>query len=542
MLANTRKITCVFSIALICTTSALAQQSDSLLSPNSLLNIDSEALKKLREKQEEAVRKQRERIVVERSALDNPTNSPFALSVGSRDDALKKLENLRDELPALEKEVFVKSVISGFATPNAINELKDSDKGIGQSKSMFIDSNERQLTTMNEATATRLIRELAVQSGMKDGGAAMLYGRGKTHNLEIEQSRMQLSGLNQIISDANVELKTFNVDNLNSANPLGLTFDYKKDFAKRSTDENEDVSKSWAATLAAKGNYAFDQRVNPTDFLDAKFSFSKEWKWGGEIKGDQNGDIRGLNAVEAGVLENKIGHLYDAVNSSGDPFALVPQAGQPREVFREIADILRNKKSNEGAARVYLDGGVEANQTFSRKQYTYGVGGKLDLKFWSDTNKWSKLNLLDYPFALTRAATESTKPATPDGGAFPIFDVGIDSVMPADGDPRSMVGDRSNYPRFKAVVNFRTTMIRLGGGDIDFSAEARFYQELGASAAVRGAGLDQYTYFGMTISIPDGEGLGKLAKGAFVSYGTGKVPLDDRSETVVQVGWNYDFD
>ena len=78
----------------------------------------------------------------------------------------------------------------------------------------------------------------------------------------------------------------------------------------------------------------------------------------------------------------------------------------------------------------------------------------------------------------------------------------------------------------------RTPVARWEGDPIFFSANYRIYKEINAIAAVKNADLASFDYFVATLGPTDG---------AFISYTTGKLPLDATNDHVYMIGFKTHF-
>src|SRR6185369_494825 len=110
---------------------------------------------------------------------------------------------------------------------------------------------------------------------------------------------------------------------------------------------------------------------------------------------------------------------------------------------------------------------LESDQKFDRKQWTYGVRAAFEVKAWNDASALAKFNLLDYPFAATRALTGYEEGCNggagcfkPRGTAWPSILVGLDRVQAADDAPRSQAGATDDYDRLRLEASFRTPVAR----------------------------------------------------------------------------------
>lgn len=286
---------------------------------------------------------------------------------------------------------------------------------------------------------------------------------------------------------------------------LGLSYDYARDL-----DLVRDPG--WIHTrLTASGHVAFRSRLNPHDFLTTRAGIGFRKSLGGGARdADRSRAALQQAAVEAAGLESA-----EAV-----------------EAFLDTSGaVLRYEESLRPAVSLdfELDGGLESDQRFTRKQWVAGAGLTTEVDLWGPSRR---ANLFDYPFALFRYLA-GTGPFGVLGSTVPIVTVGVDLVSPRGGDPRSeLLGERDDFVRARAEAGFRTEVTRNGSRVVHASATWRVYRELGAAEAVRDAGLDRASYVVVTLS---------TSAGAFVSYTDGRLPLDAENAQAYALGWEFDW-
>ena len=103
---------------------------------------------------------------------------------------------------------------------------------------------------------------------------------------------------------------------------------------------------------------------------------------------------------------------------------------------------------------------------------------------------------------------------------------------PSENDGREALGVTSSYSRVNLEAAYRSLIAQVGDGDFFLGSDLRWYHELGAPDVIRGAGLDEFTYFGAALT---------STQGPFVSYSSGRLPLDGASHKVYELGWKLDF-
>jgi hypothetical protein len=162
-----------------------------------------------------------------------------------------------------------------------------------------------------------------------------------------------------------------------------------------------------------------------------------------------------------------------------------------------------------------------------------GITIDLGIKAWNENNLLSKLNILDYPFAMLRLITSTDKRFTPYGSTLPTFQFSIDYVIPQNDTIRKqLVNNLNPFPRFKFETGFKTLVSNIKNDNIFFSANFRYYQEIKAPKEIVAAKLDMQMYFVMAI---------ESSNGFYVSYANGKLPFDAKNDEVYSIGFNYKF-
>lgn len=188
--------------------------------------------------------------------------------------------------------------------------------------------------------------------------------------------------------------------------------------------------------------------------------------------------------------------------------------------------------TNQLFLRGSAEGGLESNQDFTLKQYTYGANLSIIAKGWGKDSWIGHANILDYIPAALRVLSGTDSNFEPRGSAFPTFMIGFDQVMPQDMDPRAVVGDTSDFTRLRAEIGFRTSVGQWENDSIFLEANIRHYQEINASNAVKAADLDTNTFFTLALQLP---------MNTYVAYTTGKLPLDQENDQVYEAGFKYKF-
>ena len=320
--------------------------------------------------------------------------------------------------------------------------------------------------------------------------------------------------LSKLTKGLNLEFKTF--DSGANSSSLGVGYSYSKTINKPyelSAGSVTDFS-GLQMDFNADGNVAFEPEVNPENFLNTKFSFEYFRSSGGALPATTNVQAE-LNKLEDALAEYS---TWKEVEASKE--------------WKQFHDIMSSHLSTQVYFDIAADGGLESNQSFSRKQYTYGLNGALIAKGWSPNSAIARFNVFDYVPAAIRWASGLDDKFTPSGSSFPNILVGIDQVMPQDTDPRTIAGDATDYARGRVEIGMTSHLGRFMGEMISFQGNFRHYQEIDPVAAVRAADLDKYSFFTAAILLP---------KNTYVSYSTGKLPLSAADDQIYEAGFKFNF-
>jgi hypothetical protein len=320
--------------------------------------------------------------------------------------------------------------------------------------------------------------------------------------------------LRKLFDVANIKFNVFDSDKPGKQSSLGFSYNFSKDISPYYISKKKAKHDALALSLSARGDVAFNQAANPRDFLDTKASFLGFRSRGGALATTTDVQVQ-LNALEDQAVQSKTHEDF---------------LKNPATVA--AARIIRSHLSTQYYVELAADGGIESNQTFSKKQYVYGGHVALDIKGWNPESPWARFNLFDYPFAATRLLLGNDTEWSPRGSALPTVLVGIDQVMPTGNNPRALAGDTSDFARLRFEASYRTLVGHIKGQAAFFEADVRYYQELRPSAAVKAASADHSTVFTALLLLP---------KGVFLSYSTGRLPFDLKNSRVYEAGFHYSF-
>lgn len=312
------------------------------------------------------------------------------------------------------------------------------------------------------------------------------------------------------LKDLNIRFKAFNVKEDSNVSALGLSYSYSRDIQKHLFNKKSASNTGISFAFSAAGNLAFDKNVNPYNFLDTKLSFHLFHSEGGAVEVSDEIAER-LNNLELELVE-----IPDQDSLDNSP------------AWKEFLAIVSENLTTQYYVDFSLKAALESNQDFSRKQYVYGARLGFDLKAWNPSSTLANLNVFDWPFAVIRVLTGLDKNLSPRGSTIPAILLGLDQVVPSDGSIRTTIDNGSSFPRFRAEVSFKTPVSESAF----FVSTFRYYKEIDASSAIISADMDEFIFFSSALT---------LSNGFYVSYSTGRLPMDSKNEQVYALGFQYNF-
>ena len=322
---------------------------------------------------------------------------------------------------------------------------------------------------------------------------------GKDAELSKPGTMGSLTNWLTIVNDLNIRLKVFEP----TGNGGNASFGFEYAFHKEATDWT--ICDHWTTNVVTSPSGGSITNVLQSDALAISFEL------------DAKGDVAFDNTMNPN----------DFLETGGDLRLRYAGFMKPRPVVPE--DIVKFQPL------VYLDlktrARLESNQTFSKKQGAYGLSLGLTLLDPGSADWLSRYNLFDYPFAAIRRLTGCDKTWSP-SGTFPVLLVGLDLVDPISDSARFVVdADKSTYWRANGEVSFKTDLASIQGKRLYLGAGYRYFQELSASAAIQGAKQDYSHYIATYLEY----------RGVSVSYTNGKLPLDHKDDHVFALGYKLNF-
>jgi hypothetical protein len=324
--------------------------------------------------------------------------------------------------------------------------------------------------------------------------------------------------LSKLINDLHLQPKLLKVKGSTGDTTLGLDYSYDRAMTNRVVRPESPDPLGLSFNLHAKGSVTADASKNPNNFLESGISLNLFQAIGGvepmvAVTDAVKAETRAL-AVKATELKAGQGNLKT------DPRYLAAVRNFSHHVTPQILWYTAGNAT------------LESDQKFKEKQWAYGASAGLSVRDWRDESWASWLDLPDYPFALLRGLTDNNEPLfRPSGHSFPTFIVGVDLVDPKDNQDRLAADpDKSKYQRLRGEIAFKTKAAVIAGQPIWISASYRVYSEQGASAAIQAAKLDRFEYLATKL---------ELGEKFFVTYTTGKLPLDRKSDQVYAFGYKF---
>ena len=316
--------------------------------------------------------------------------------------------------------------------------------------------------------------------------------------------KSDIASQSRILKDLNLEFKTFKANDNDSTFGFGCSYSFARDMAMRRLSETGQSGLS--LSFNAKGNVAFEKENNPADFLDAKFSFHlfKSWQYTVQPTAEYNDLLDSLGMLLA--------EIKDKTQFLTSPLL--------KDYIQATKRLLKDQ--------FYLDfsaaGGLESNQDFSKKQYTYGAVLGVDIK----PRKNGYLNVFDWPFASLRWLNGYDNELAPLGETFPTVLVSLERVDTRNDQIEKMLGGSTNFTRLRTEIAFRTPLSSASF----FESNLRYYKRLRAPSTIKEASLDEQFYFTAALI---------TANGLYVSYTTGKLPFDAKDDQIYALGLRYNF-
>jgi hypothetical protein len=333
----------------------------------------------------------------------------------------------------------------------------------------------------------------------------------ETYNKYLLEKLLGKTAADPYLQRANVKFLSLISESDDQNASLGIGWDYTGSWSGPSSDTE---SFDWDLNLKTRGNVAFDQDVNPSDFLTLSFGGSHATRFGGIYRPDE----------EVIALSQRA--YREFADTDADSFADSP-------LLQELIETMRKKTE----AELYLENeiaiGFETDQSFGNSHFTAGFLTALDYKVWDDRHFAARVNIFDYPSALFRWISGVDDTFTPNGASIPTLLIGFDRVEPLEADTILRGGDDSGYFRAKAELTTKSLFAKILDEYVFLEMNVRAFQELGASRAIRNADDDSHLLYTIAFT---------TTKGWYVSYSEGDLPFDQQSDRTFGVGFKHSFD
>ena len=325
------------------------------------------------------------------------------------------------------------------------------------------------------------------------------------------------NGLLGFINDWHLRPKFFHApDSASDDSVLGFEYHYQKSIANRVFDETWKNPMGISLAVEAQGDVAVEASKNPNNLLETSAELHLFQGLGGI-------DPQYKNSAEAAAEFQR--ELMK--NIQDEDFR-----NQRGKAYGEMAKKMTAHIRPQLFWDLQAHGTLEADQQILDKQWAYG--GKLSFAFrdWKSKSTVGWFNVLDYPFAAVRWLVDKEE-FQPSGRTFPSVVLGLDLVDPSDNDSRLAIDpDTDAFPRGRIELAFKTRMLRWQNKPLYFSAAFRYFQEFGASSAIKAANLDRSDYFVARLDLPYRFN---------ISFANGKLPLDGNNDQVYAIGWALNF-
>lgn len=370
--------------------------------------------------------------------------------------------------------------------------------------------------------ASELLRSFVLPSGAAGTSGVDAKPLGEAHRAALESPVSVSNALapllrsdhgRQFLRDVDWRIRTFDAD---GETGLGLAFNYARNVPLdvEAHADGRGVT-GFGLDLTVDGNVAFDDEVNPTDFLSSRLTV--DWF---RSRGGTRGALTSEQQQTAVTAATAASNYADR-----DEWLASPE-------WNELTGLAREVLSTQVYCEFGLDFAFESDQSFGAQDYVVGAHAAFDVKVWNDHDAWTTLNFVDYPAALVRVLTGFDRELTPRGHAFPTLVVGFEHVEPDGDTPRALAGDDSDYRRLRLELAYKAPLATIDGEQYALTAVYRRYHELDPSDEVEAADLDEYDY--VTFAFESEQGL-------YASFATGRMPFDDEDAEVYALGWRFQF-
>jgi hypothetical protein len=338
--------------------------------------------------------------------------------------------------------------------------------------------------------------------------SAEKYGNPSSLNVVINNL---IGGKKNFLKDLNLR---FNNQQCGDVTFLGLNYSYQKNVTANSFSESEMNSSGLSFSVATEGNLVLGNLENPNDFLKSRVSFHYYHNSSGVEKASDQLQRKKTD------LEITLSEYEDKTEMKCSP------------EYKEYMSVYSQFLKTQLYWDFNLNASIESNHTFLKKQFVYSAQLGVDIKAWNMYSELSKLNIFDWPFAALRWLNGTDEELCPLGSTIPtmLFDIAL--VDPVKDEMRKLLNLTKPYPRFGFETAFKTLVSDVSGERIFFTADFRYFKELGAKEIIKILNMDENFYFVAALIQDDG---------FYISYAYGNLPFDRKKDAVYSIGFNFKF-
>jgi hypothetical protein len=339
------------------------------------------------------------------------------------------------------------------------------------------------LNAGKEAIDNKPKNEKELNSFLKDSFKKNVLGSPEVLNAQILQSSI----IKAITDNSPIDIEFKMIDRENAESVLGLEFSYSKEFSKRYLSASKTMNRYYSWDINVNGTMTQNALENPRNFIEAKVSF-----------------LGGMYTS----IPMQPQDIIDTVNAMNNGECVVDVACLQR--FTALIDgrLVAEQIKGFTYLKYGLKGGYESDQRFDAQNKTIGGFAFASYDAYDNTSFMGSL------------------------GIQPSARIALDEVDPSGKTPRVLAGDESTYQRFSGEVSVSMPIGSVLNEDMTLGFNYRIYHEISASDIVKNAGLERYHL--RTFSLSSNQGL-------FVTYSSGRLPFDQQSESVVEIGWKTFF-
>jgi len=184
----------------------------------------------------------------------------------------------------------------------------------------------------------------------------------------------------------------------------------------------------------------------------------------------------------------------------------------------------------------------EADSEFDNKQHAYGLKMRAAYKIPA-RSQLQLVNPLEWLPSVIRLmvgdgfAVGDNKRVTASAPLsnpwLPSVGLAVEQIDPDKDDKRAAADPQlDTYDRLRLDLIYSSTLFEVGDQIYRASYTWRYFREIGASEAIKAAGLERHRYSTIAIHTP---------QNIVISYSSGKLPFDLKSDDMFELGWRFNF-